>query len=292
MPTLETIPADRFEAILTLDRDLRRAASELSPQEARYLVSTYYQMQEMRLRTNSQSKAMERSGEPHRTIEFLLSQNELLENQVKKALEVWAQSKELGQWCLSIIGIGPVITSGLMAHIDMAHGGSFNPLTSERGRIETVGHIWSFAGLDPTKTWEKGKKRPWNGDLKVLCWKIGESFVKFKNHPDCLYGKAYDFRRVQEDEENERGDNAEQAARILATRKIGKDTDAYKAYTEGKLPPAHVHARAKRWVVKLFLSHYHHVAYEIEFGQPPPKPYVINNLGHVDYIAPPNWPMK
>ena len=58
------------------------------------------------------------------------------------------------------------------------------------------------------------------------------------------------------------------------------------------LPPAHIHMRATRWVVKLFLSHYHAVGYEIETGQKPPKPYVFEYLeGHAHYIAPPNWPM-
>jgi hypothetical protein len=57
------------------------------------------------------------------------------------------------------------------------------------------------------------------------------------------------------------------------------------------LPPARIHRRAVRYAVKLFLAHYHHVAYEVEFGEPPPKPYVIEHLGHVDFIGPPNWPM-
>ena len=58
------------------------------------------------------------------------------------------------------------------------------------------------------------------------------------------------------------------------------------------LPPAHIHARAKRYAVKLFLSHWHHVAYMIEYdGQEPPKPYILNQDGHTHFLAPPNWPM-
>jgi len=57
------------------------------------------------------------------------------------------------------------------------------------------------------------------------------------------------------------------------------------------LPPAHIHARARRYAVKLFLSHYHHVAYEVATGQKPPKPYVLDRIpGHTHYVAPPNWP--
>jgi hypothetical protein len=32
--------------------------------------------------------------------------------------------------------------------------------------------------------------------------------------------------------------------------------------------------------------------YAIEFGVPPPKPYVIAHMGHAHYLGPPNWPMS
>jgi hypothetical protein len=181
--------------------------------------------------------------------------------------------------CNSIVGIGPVISAGLAAHIDVT-------------RSNTVGHIWRFAGLDPTVEWKKGEKRPWNASLKCLCWTIGESFVKVSGRPDDFYGQLYLQRKQIEQQRNEAGGLADQAARKLERFKIGKDTDAYKAYAAGKLPPAHIHARAKRWAVKLFLAHYHHVAWTMATGTPPPKPYVISILGHADMIMPPNFPMK
>jgi hypothetical protein len=36
-------------------------------------------------------------------------------------------------------------------------------------KAPTAGHIWRYAGLDPTVRWNKGEKRPWNAGLKVLC---------------------------------------------------------------------------------------------------------------------------
>lgn len=62
--------------------------------------------------------------------------------------------------------------------------------------------------------------------------------------------------------------------------KIGKTTEAYAAYSAGRLPPGHLHARAKRWAVKLFLAHWHAVAYRSHFGVPAPKPYVLSQLEH------------
>jgi hypothetical protein len=89
---------------------------------------------------------------------------------------------------------------------------------------------------------------------------------------------------------NEAGAFANQAAEKLEKFKIGKTTDAYKAYSIGKLPPAHIHARAKRVAVKMFLSHLHQVWYEVEFGKKAPVPYVFEfaDKEHVHKIEP-NW---
>lgn len=79
---------------------------------------------------------------------------------------------------------------------------------------------------------------------------------------------------------NGNGDFADIAKAIMESKKIGKTTEAYKFYSVGKLPPAHIHARARRWAVKLFIAHYHAEAYFNEYGKEPPLPYPIAILGH------------
>jgi len=81
-----------------------------------------------------------------------------------------------------------------------------------------------------------------------------------------------------------------QAARSLEERKI-KDKDLKACYEAGRLPAGRLDLRARRYAVKLFLAHLHHVMYEDHFETPPPKPYVIEHGGHVHFIGPPNWPM-
>ena len=56
------------------------------------------------------------------------------------------------------------ISAGLMANIDIT-------------KVQTAGQIQAFAGLDPTREWNKGEKRPYNARLKALCWKIGQCFI-------------------------------------------------------------------------------------------------------------------
>ncbi len=264
------------DVVQRLSRDLVKAACSLSIDEARFLVDAYYQIQENRKTAGNHARVLAETKEPHGVIQWLFDQNDTVEKQIKRALDSWTDSIPAARWAKSIVGIGPVISAGLAAHFD----GS---------RATTVGHIWRFAGLDPTVEWKKGQRRPWNPALKTLCWKIGESFVKVSGREGDFYGKLYIQRKQVEQGRNDSGALADQAARKLERFNIGKSTDAYKAYAGGTLPPAHIHARAKRWAVKLFLAHYHHVAWTLATGTPPPKPYVISILGHADFIAPPNF---
>ncbi len=275
----QTTISESPEVVRRLKRDLVKAAVSLSIDEARYLVDTYYAMQEYRKAAANQVRSLAESHEPHEVLRWLFEQNETVEKQIRRALNSWTDGLPAARWAKSIVGIGPVISAGLAAHIDIS-------------RCATVGRIWRFAGLDPTVEWKKGERRPWNAGLKCLCWKIGESFVKVSGRPDDFYGQLYLQRKQIEQERNEAGKFADQAAHKLERFNIGKSTDAYQAYAAGKLPPAHIHARAKRWVVKLFLAHYHHVAWTLATGTPPPKPYVISILGHADMIQPPNFPMQ
>ena len=378
--------------LLRIKRDILSAAKLISDDEARFLVDTYYQVQQFRISSAAQVRQLNESGEPNDFLSWTFDTFEYTEKQIKNALAKYTDQHTIGQWAKSIPGIGPVLAAGLSAYIDIE-------------RAPTAGAIWRYAGLDATSKWhgreatneliktafdvesdqvaamlwlseafamrpldvfaaagvdvsigaahivraisdhqgdhseivaltereiathihldhaiasiceyrnfsrwllyyelfadtqiDKAKlrkalaRRPWNADLKRLCWLIGESFVKVQANERDVYGKVYVQRKAQEIEKNDRLEFADQAAEILKKKKIGKDTDAYKAYSQGKLPPAHLHSRAKRYAVKLFLAHWHHVAYESHFGTPPPNPYVLDHVpGHVHFIAPPHW---
>ena len=338
-----------LEPTLRLTRDLKNAASELGEAEARYLVDYYYQWQKARTRAANvarsyQDESIAPGVEPHAIVNWLQSNTVSIERMIRGTLDVYSNSKIEGQWARSIIGIGPIISAGLLAHIDIR-------------KAETAGAIWRFAGLDPTNSWlgkEKSEvmvneivgtgrrnnisydnfvefgrlshrrpddlvkqsfqmkknyegdnslddltktdvinalaKRPWNADLKTLCWKIADSFVKFQNNPNDVYGKVYVERKAYEHRINEAGGYAERAAEKLRTTNIRKP-EVRRTYESGKLTDGHIHASAMRVAVKLFLAHYHHVCYEAVLGETPPKPYVIDRGDHTHFISPPNWPM-
>jgi len=255
------------EAVVRLSRDLAKAAATLSEDEARFLVDAYYTMQANRIRSAHQSRTLTEAEEPHEVLKWLTSNDMKLERQIARALDIYSASKPLGEWARSIRGIGPIIAAGLLAHIDIE-------------KAQTVSQIWRFAGLDPTRKWERGEKRPHNAALKALCWKMGESFVKVKGSDDDIYGHIYDQRKTLEQEKNDRSEYAGQAAAMLKAR----PTHAQKAiYAQGKLPPGHLHARAKRYAVKMFLSHYWERGRTLA-GLPVREPYPIAHLGHAHKI--------
>lgn len=265
------------ESVARLSKDLRIAAGQLRDDEARYLVDLYYSNQQNRIRANNQIRAAREAGEPNLLVQWVADNYDVTEQGCKSALHAYAKSRRVGRWLLSVHGIGPVIAAGMLAHIDIE-------------KAPTVGHIWRFAGLDPTVTWEKGQKRPWNADLKVLCWKAGLSFVMLRAGTNDVYGGLYELRKEQEVSRNEEGLFSDQAKQALEKKNYGKDTDARKHYEAGRLPPARIDMRARRWAVKIFLAHLHHVMFEDRFNEPPPKPYVLSHLGHAHEIKLQGWP--
>ena len=139
--------AEILSSVARLTRDLKNATVSMSRQEARYLVDTYYQMQNNRIRAAGQVRSMKE--EPHQTLAFFEDQAEFLESQIKRALDAYSLSTPVGRWLRSICGIGPVMAAGFMAHINIT-------------RAETAGAIWRYAGLDSTVTWKsKDDAKAW-----------------------------------------------------------------------------------------------------------------------------------
>lgn len=307
------------DPLLKLSKDLTEASGLITSEEARYLVDLYYQIQDFRIQAQGEIRAMsgekymvidKKTGkkkyvikikEPTNLVEWVFMNLRRVEGTIKASLNRYTDNEPtgMGAWAKAICGIGPVLSAGFLAHIEMDPWICANrhklkvacrpqhPCAGElckRIPLRAVGSVWRFSGQDPTSVWEKGKKRPWNARLKVLCWKTGESFVKNQNRKNDVYGKLFVQKKAEEQAKNEAGEFAEQAKAVLLRKKIGKDTEAYKAYSVGKLPPAHIHARARRWTIKIFLYHWFAEAYRRRWNKEAPMPYVIEHLGHTHLI--------
>ena len=126
------------EAVRRLSRGILMAAENLGAREVRFLVEAYYRIQENREVAGHHIRAMTTSKEPHGVAQWLNDQNETLEKEIRDTLDSWTDSVPAALWAKGIVGIGPVISAGLAAHIEIL-------------RCPTVGHIWRFAGPRPDR---------------------------------------------------------------------------------------------------------------------------------------------
>lgn len=334
------------------------AGQRMSATEAGFLVQAYYQFQDQRLRANNQVRELEAQGHPADVIRYFSTQHSVLEAQAKRALKRYVENHTVGEWLISLHGIGPVIAAGLLSQIDIR-------------KAPTAGCLWSYAGLSEArwvssadaKAWVKangvnvakaahdfGKKeatllkmatttpkgkpqsltetslanaisrRPWNAELKQFLFHFGESMVKFSGNEKCFYGHIFLARKDRYWKDNLSGKYRQRA--LDDAQHYDKSTAAY-AWASGcyradqindlinsgkklipenleglklkpgegdpMLPPAHIHARARRYTGSIFLSHLHRVWWETEMKEPAPKPFVIEHLGHAHVIRVPNY---
>lgn len=278
MPTIT--PSSPSMPLLTgrLNKAMLQDATRLTPAQIRGLVDTYYQVQEYRKAAANQERAVEQGVDDNPLVAYVVARLTALEHDIQRMMDVATDAYVPSRWAKSFIGIGPCLSAGLLAHIDIT-------------KAPTPSAVWRYAGLDPTLTWEKGQKRPWNARLKVLAWKCGQSFMKFSNHPEAsIYATLYRQRKAQEQERNTAGAYAETAAQLLEKKRFREGTTAQAAYSKGLLPDGQIDARARRYAVKIFLQHYWHVAYEAHYHRPAPQAYILaHDPHHTKAIPVPHW---
>ena len=284
--------------VANLIHALRANSKGLTREAARSLVRTYYQMQKTRILLGNRASALQRAELNSDHLNGIADMFMELEKEVAVWLDAFSGSHPVGVWARGQYGVGPVLAAGLLAALDME-------------KTPYVSSFWALCGLDPTKVWEKGKKAPHNPELKALCWKLGESFVKVSNNENAFYSKVYADRKLYEWAKNLRGEYADLVGKRNYT--YGDDTESYK-WTSGQykgvvnhfegnytpifagaaaervamIPPQAIHSRAKRYAVKLFLSHFWQKSFEHAYpGKEAPHPWVTTYGGHSHIIPPP-----
>ena len=240
---------------------------ELNAKDIADVVELYYDAQELRIKHANR----ERAEGPGELVSWIAYWLELGEKVVTSKLKNWIESTQSpaeAKWAYDQIGIGPIIAAGLSAHIDVA-------------KADSISAVWKFAGQAPgfdRRT--KGMKLPYNSRLKVLCWKMGESFVKVSGKENATYGQLYSQFKTEEIRRNEAGLYTPAAAHELTSKKFkAEDSITKKRLLAGMLSDAHLHARAKRRVCKIFLAHFWTIGREAR-GLSIREPYAIAILGH------------
>jgi hypothetical protein len=245
----------------------------LKEHEIAEMTELYYDCQDLRIAHANK----ERTEPPSELVEWLDFWMRAGENVIQAKLKAWVESENSppqAKWAYDQVGIGPVIAAGLSAHVKIE-------------KADTVSALWKFAGQAPGFDRKvRGQKLCYNARLKTLCWKIGESFVKVSGKEGAVYGKLYLQFKGEEIRRNEAGQYAEAAKRELERKKFRQeDSVTKKRLLAGQLSDGHLHARAKRRAVKIFLSHFWVKGREA-LGLPVSLPYAMQILGHDGMIEP------
>jgi hypothetical protein len=136
----------------------------------------------------------------------------------------------------------------------------------------TVQRLWKRMGMAvmpngrqrQLKDPDQAKLHGYSPERRSVAWNVGTSVLRTQSvrfdkktgeiiRESGPYRKLYEERKAYETAKNEAGDYADQAAKRLSEAKFGPKTAAIKAYTAGKLPPMHLHARAQRYMEKRIL---------------------------------------
>lgn len=263
----------------------------------RTIVETYYDFQHQRIITENRILSNSKVNGISEEQLALYGVTRLFKNarQFEKDL-IGMMKKQLRKndfyidYLSKIYGIGPIISLGLLAYIE------------DIGRFDNISKLWQISGFGmnrycenckmpthvmveyTTKIGKKSKAKRlkplevctecgketkpiiqrgitgyqsnWNPHLKTLCWKIGQSFVK--QGSKSYYNKLY--HKIKDEE---------------------KSLHPTKEVINGKTfwNPGHLHNRALRKVIKIFLSHLWQEWRTLD-GLEVTKPYASKILGH------------
>ena len=172
--------------------------------EARFLIDNYYQIQQMRINTANQIRALSQGADNKSSKEelndnkittsmLLFNQYCTMEDNAKKLLQNFIDSNYLSRWASKVTGIGPVLAASLAAylHIEKEEDGSTKM---------HAGSWWSYAGLtDNNRVWlgsTKSKElveqaiKECGGVLNdeammLICARSKWKLDHFKNFKDC-----------------------------------------------------------------------------------------------------------
>ncbi len=219
----------------------------------------YIQLRKLRIASDNRALTADRgksamSGPFERWMKERLSLDENEAMVLKKMIEHGENVGPIWNWLVSIKGIGGSLAAQLLAQID------------DISTFDNPSQLWRFAGfavIDGKAEKNKiGEKSHFNRTLKAVCWNIGSQFI-IQYTP--IYREIYD--------------NEKDRQRQLHPEKIKKNGKWM--YTD-----LHLHNRAWRKAIKLFLQHLY-VTWRTSEGLPVPMPWILREgSGHSSYIEP------
>lgn len=218
----------------------------------RELISAYYDMENISEKYKNRSKTISKLDSPNDLLKLYREQIRNNKYSLAYIFKNYANNFISGKWTLSQYGIKPVHAATLLAYVDVT-------------KSPTVNSLWRYSGLDPNYN----KNNNWNNELKFMSNKLGEIFQSLQDNTQSIYGQLYSVDLERRISKNDLKEYAEKAEQILQSKHVDKNSTEYECLTEGYLSINHIEAQAKRFAVKIFLSHYHAIAYQENYGVKP-----------------------
>lgn len=254
-------------------KELKKLRTRNDEQEELYRqVCMYRAWQKMRVSVSNQVSAIQRrelvTGDEadefrREWVKPLKRQEDRIVREAAKALKgmpIWES------WLSKVHGIGPVLGVQLVALIQ--------PIAD----FPNVAKLWSYAGYAVADDGRAvrhvaGQQSRWNPELKLLGFQAGDCFIKLGGAYRELYDRYKARDKARHPEQQPLLDDKDKA-------KLGRNGQAIMLYTD-----MHLHNRARRYAVKIFLSHLWQVWRELQ-GLPVPGPYPVEVLGHTTVLSP------
>ena len=204
-----------------------------------------------------------------------------VEKQLQKEFRNQVKNFEIYKRLIAVRGVAETLSAQLIAIIQ------------DPSRFKTVSKLWKYAGLGLRKDGSiqkraKGTRVDYNPRLKMLCWKITDSWIK---HHQGYYGKLLKEFRADEERKNKpfkikKKDAigyivAESGVGISKGKKVKKNNIKKIKKDEFLVVrcKSHVLNRARRRAVKRFLAQFWATWLNI-LNVPHRQPYVKDMLGH------------
>lgn len=190
---------------------------------------------------------------------------EVIEKKITKAMKEKLEKYQIWLWLQQIKGINITTAAGLVAFVDKI--GIEN--------IKQVSSLWHYFGVHVedgiAARARRGAAMSYNPDAKTLVLGIiADNFIRQRTP---LYREIYDTEKER------------QLNKIYQPGELAAKWHGYKE-SDVHVSRGHAHNRAKRKMVKVFLSHLWEVWRRME-GLPVREPYAIEYLGHTTYTEPP-----
>lgn len=198
----------------------------------RWLVATYYAIQDHRIKSSHRKKGLVRAEllsdkESEELTGWISTKIQGLEVDLKKQAVGFAKKHHMYIRFVAVPGIGETLASALIAYIGSPHPGpdpedmakavkagtkgydtmrSTKCVRCKEGKgcqgieaYDTASALWKHVGLAPVNGRlprpVEGTVRGYSNFMRTLCWRIGESFVRTDHH-DWAYKNLYGERKT------------------------------------------------------------------------------------------------